>query len=146
MPYIKMPSKDTTVWSVIKNVKLPDETPMLDQIRSRVIECILLRIPLPPFYARRMSQSEPMVMLMGTERLCAVKDFVAGEYPLTGLKLLTTLEGQKWKELPKHIQTRIKNTKAVCHIIEPETEDEETNFIISSLKVMSKLDRNELES
>lgn len=61
--------------------------------RSRLIESILLRIPLPMFY---FSQDEEGVFYVvdGLQRLSAINSFMNNGYPLRGLEYLTACDGK----------------------------------------------------
>ncbi len=88
--------------------------------RSRLIESLLLRIPLPVFYVAA-DEKENWNVVDGVQRMSAMARFVAGEYPLTKLQYLTSLEGCRHDELPVRLQRRISETVLVVHIIEPGT-------------------------
>lgn len=135
--YIKIVKKQTPVWNLVRNVSDP-EIEMKDvRLKSRFIECLLLRIPLPESYLIRLDPE--LEILFGQHQIYAVKEFITGLFPLTGLKLCPEHEGKFWGDLDKNVKSRIKNTQVITHIIEPETDEEALTFIRSSIKLTYKL-------
>ncbi len=99
-----------------------------DQNQSRLIESMLLRIPLPTFYAAEL-KNESWVIVDGVQRLTAITRFIAPESvaswatPLTlhGLQYLSQYEGASFRDLPGRLQTRLLETQVVLHLIRPGT-------------------------
>lgn len=92
-----------------------------DKAQSRLIESILIRIPLPAFYVDGISD-DLMAVIDGIQRLTALKRFVLdNELRLTGLEFLTDLDGKTFKELPRGLQRRIEETMVTVNIIEKGT-------------------------
>lgn len=93
------------------------------QAQSRLIESMLLRIPLPTFYAAE-TDDERWVMIDGVQRLTTIARFVdpdsIGMPPLT-LKKLEYLgkdyEEKRFSDLPGRLQTRLLETEVVVHLI-----------------------------
>jgi CRISPR/Cas system CSM-associated protein Csm2 small subunit len=89
--------------------------------QSRLIESLLLRIPLPTLYAAE-SGEESWAIVDGIQRLTTIARFVSPEVidaePLTlrGLEYLR-YDGYKYSELPGGLQTRIDETELVIHLI-----------------------------
>ncbi len=89
--------------------------------RSRVVESLLLRLPLPAFYFDA-SAPEHWLVIDGRNRLAALDAYVnGGSLGLTALEFLDHLEGQAFEALPRHFQRRILETKATCHLIQEGT-------------------------
>jgi hypothetical protein len=90
--------------------------------QSKLIESLLLRIPLPTLYAAE-SGEDSWVIVDGIQRLTTIARFVAPEVigadPLTlsGLEYLQNYEGYKYAELPGALQTRIDETELIIHLI-----------------------------
>jgi hypothetical protein len=92
--------------------------------KSRLIESILLQIPLPVFYFAE--DGEGMMRVVdGLQRLSTVNDFVGdganGNFSLTGLEYLDNVNGKYFSELPTPLRRRIYNTQIVVHVIDPTT-------------------------
>lgn len=92
--------------------------------KSRLIESILLQIPLPIFYFAEDGDGRMRVM-DGLQRLAAVADFVGdgpGEiFALTDLEYLDDMKGKYFNELAPPWRRRIYNTQIVAHVIDPTT-------------------------
>lgn len=95
--------------------------------KSRLIESIMLRIPLPVFYVAA-DADENWRVVDGLQRLTTIYDFVAGEptyrFPLRGLEYLTDYEGAYFEDLPRSINRRINETELNINVIENGTPDE----------------------
>ena len=92
--------------------------------KSRLIESILLQIPLPAFYFAEDSDGA-MRVVDGLQRLSTVHDFVRGSdkeaFSLTGLEYLEDQKGKRCKDLPPMWRRRIDKTQIVAHVIDPTT-------------------------
>jgi len=89
--------------------------------RSRLVESLLLRVPLPAFYIDA-STPDRWSVVDGLQRLAALDAFVNhGAFGLSGLEFLDHLEGKTFKELPRHFQRRILETKVTGHLIQEGT-------------------------
>tara|TARA_R110000824_G_scaffold3839_2_gene18324 strand:+ start:573 stop:1706 length:1134 start_codon:yes stop_codon:yes gene_type:complete len=95
--------------------------------KSRLIESILLRIPLPVFYVAADSE-ENWQVVDGLQRLTTIFDYVCGEqkntFALKGLEYLTPYEGAYFAELPRSIKRRINETELNINVIEYGTPEE----------------------
>lgn len=94
--------------------------------RSRLIESILLGIPLPAFYFNQ-DQDGILQVVDGVQRLTTVHGFTAGGEALTGLEYLKDLEGCTFGDLgTKHsaLKRRLQQTQIFANVIEPQTPDE----------------------
>ncbi len=90
--------------------------------QSRLIESLLLRIPLPHFYAAE-SGEDSWAVVDGIQRLSTIARFVdPGAIEATPLKLqkleyLDRYNGLQYDELPGSLQTRINETELIVHLI-----------------------------
>ena len=90
--------------------------------QSRLIESLLLRIPLPTLYAAE-SGEESWAIVDGIQRLSTIARFidpdVIGARPLRlrQLEYLQRYDGRYYAELPPALQTRINETELIIHLI-----------------------------
>ncbi|RAO52730.1 hypothetical protein LUPAC06_05591 [Micromonospora saelicesensis] len=104
--------------------------------KSRLVESILLQIPLPAFYFAEDADSM-MRVVDGLQRLSTIKDFVRGEdrerFALTDLEYLHDEQGKVFAELLPALQRRLHNTQIVVHVIAPTTSPEVTYNIFKRI-------------
>jgi hypothetical protein len=92
--------------------------------QSRLIESMILKLPIPPFYFDGKDDNRWEVV-DGLQRLSTVKRFVLdGILKLDGLEFLQQLNGLHFHELSREMQRRIKSYSITVHIIEAGTPDE----------------------
>lgn len=92
-----------------------------DERMSRLIESILIRIPLPVLYFDATDDAKWLVV-DGLQRLSTLKRFVIDQsLVLTRLEYLRAHEGKRFSELPRDLQRRIEETQVTAHLIEPGT-------------------------
>ena len=91
--------------------------------KSRLIESLLLRIPIPVFYVSS-NYNEEWAIVDGVQRISTMHDYVAGNFALTRLEYLSRLNGKRHDELPRSMQRRINETQLVVNIIDPGTPEE----------------------
>lgn len=89
--------------------------------QGRLIESLLIRIPLPAFYMDGTDDDEWLVV-DGLQRLTALKHFVVdGSLRLEGLEFLKNLEGKSFDQLPRSFQRRIEETQVTVFVIQEKT-------------------------
>ncbi|MFF4084484.1 DUF262 domain-containing protein [Streptomyces sp. NPDC001777] len=93
--------------------------------KSRLIESVLLQIPLPAFYFAEDTDGL-MRVVDGLQRLSTIRDFVRGGtergFALKGLEYLKgAVEGKRFEDLPAPWRRRIYNTQIVTNVIDPTT-------------------------
>jgi hypothetical protein len=92
--------------------------------KSRLIESILIRIPLPAFYIDA-TNDEQWLVVDGLQRLSALKNFVSDKtLKLTGLEYLTELTERTYDQLERRYQRRILETQVTAYLIAQGTPDE----------------------
>ena len=97
--------------------------------QSRLIESLLLRIPLPSFYASE-NYDEEWEVVDGIQRLTAIARFISPELVpqeplcLTRLEYLgTRFNRTTFEELPTRLKRRLLETEFTFHVIRPGTPD-----------------------
>lgn len=89
--------------------------------KSRLIESVLMNLPLPRLYFAE-NDDETEEVVDGQQRLSALFRYMDDEYPLTGLRAETQLNGKSWSDLDKKIQNRIKNFALSTVVIKKESD------------------------
>jgi len=88
--------------------------------KSRLIESILLGIPLPSFYFSEDKQGK-MQVVDGLQRLTAISLFGNDEFPLRELEYLKELEGLTFSGLEPVFRRRLNTTQIFVNVIDPQT-------------------------
>jgi len=92
--------------------------------QSRLIESILIRIPLPAFYVDA-TDDDKWLVVDGLQRLTTLKRFILDEtLKLSELEFLTTFEGKTYSDLPRQYQRRITETQVTVYLIDKGTPSE----------------------
>lgn len=102
-----------------RNASLWDKKKM-----SRLIESILLRLPLPVFYFD-VSDPDKWIVVDGLQRLSALKEFIVDKsFRLRDLEFLKDLKGKNYEELDKNLKRVINETQIITYQIEAQTPKE----------------------
>jgi hypothetical protein len=91
--------------------------------KSRLIESLLLKIPLPVFYVAA-DDKDRWAVVDGIQRLTTIYDFVKNKFPLHGLEYLTQLNDETFQTLPRTFQRRIEETSLAMNLILDGTPEE----------------------
>jgi len=101
--------------------------------QSRLIESVLLRLPLPAFYFDEIIENENDIekrrsvwqVIDGLQRCSAFNHFIIKEdLSLENLEFLIRFNGRKYSELPRELQRRIQQTPITTYIVEKGTPEE----------------------
>jgi hypothetical protein len=78
-----------------------------DILASRLVESILLNVPIPPCY---LSQNEEFQLdvIDGQQRLFSIYRFLENQFSLTGLEVLTDLNGSRFHQISTRLQRQLK--------------------------------------
>lgn len=91
--------------------------------QSRLIESLMLRIPIPAFYFDG-TNDEKWLVVDGLQRLTAIRRFVIDQdLKLNDLEYLTEHEGKTFAELPRPLRRAIREADIVWYLIMPGTPD-----------------------
>ena len=94
---------------------------MWDNVRkSRLIESLLLRIPIPAFYVAA-DDEDRWKVVDGIQRLSSINSYIHNDFLLRKLEYLSDFEGKRYEDLPRAMQRRIKETELVVNVISPNT-------------------------
>ena len=94
-----------------------------NQRKSRLIESLLLRIPIPVFYVAA-NEEEQWSVVDGLQRMSTIHEYVTGAFALQRLEYRKELNGQRHDLLPRPMRRRIGETQLVVNVIEPGTPPE----------------------
>ncbi|MGI9249995.1 MAG: DUF262 domain-containing protein [Pseudohongiellaceae bacterium] len=128
---VRVETKNTQMSTMIKRIKNNEInlTPDFQRLggiwpkvaKSRLIESMLIKIPLPAFYMDA-SDEDNWLVVDGLQRLSTIKEFVVdNKLELSQLEFLTKYNGHKFNELPRNFQRRIEETDIVLYLIQPGT-------------------------
>jgi hypothetical protein len=103
--------------------------------KSRLIESLLLNIPVPPVFLYE-SEAARYEVMDGQQRLNAVREFLAGDFALTGLPVLKPLNGIRYSRCPPRIKRALDraNLSAIVLLLESETEKTEGRLTLTDIR------------
>jgi len=104
--------------------------------KSRLIESLLLNIPIPPVFLYENDGARYEVM-DGQQRLNAIKEFQEGEFYLTGLEVLSPLNGLRYSKAPPRIKRALDRASisAIVLLLESDSERSPDNeFTITDVR------------
>ena len=88
--------------------------------KAKLIESILMAIPLPLFYFAE-NKNGGLSVVDGLQRLYAIKDFMNDEYVLKDLAYLQTKNGLKFSQLERNDQQRIERYQLQVNVMSSST-------------------------
>lgn len=108
-----------------------------DEFSSRLIESLILNIPIPTIYLSQDVDVDEEVsddisrysVIDGQQRLTAIKDYFKGEYSLIGLDTLIELNGTFYNDLPPFLTRRLEERTIKCMRIDS-TADSQVKYDI----------------
>lgn len=96
-----------------------------DTFASRLIESILLNVPVPPCFLAQNDDFE-LEVIDGQQRIFSIYRFIDNQFTLSGLEALIELNGKKFFQLEK-LQNKLSNHTLRCVVITNDS-DEELRF------------------
>ncbi|HHP0465040.1 TPA: DUF262 domain-containing protein [Vibrio harveyi] len=126
---IQMESRVQSVYALISRVEHGEiSTPTYqrgsvwtDETKSRLIESLIVKIPIPIFYLDATDEDDWKIV-DGLQRITTLKEFIIDKtLTLTGLEYIEDLEGCNFDELPRTFQRRILETDVTVLFINPGT-------------------------
>lgn len=91
-----------------------------DDISSRLIESLILNIPIPIIYISQdvdvdeETEESRYSVIDGQQRLTAIYDFMNNQYALEGMPILKPLNGYKYESLPPFLIRRLEERTIKC--------------------------------
>ena len=91
--------------------------------KSRLIESLLLNVPIPPIFLYETDSARYEVM-DGQQRLNAIKEFLEGDFALSGLQVLSPLNGLRYPRCPPRIKRALDRSSlsAIVLLMESDTD------------------------
>lgn len=103
------------------------------KLQSRLIESILINIPIPPLFVYEIRSNVHEVM-DGQQRISAIKAFYSNELVLEGLERWPELNGKTYSKLPKAIQDGIDRRSITwISVLRESTENDEEAMLLKQL-------------
>lgn len=125
---------------------------MDNKLSSRLIESILMDVPIPVIYIAE-EKDGTFSVIDGQQRLTSFLSFIKGKYPdgrdfsLSSLKVLTELNKKKFADLDKSLQQKINTTTLHTIIIKKESQEDIKFEIFERLNTGSvKLNEDEIRN
>ncbi|HFS3812231.1 TPA: DUF262 domain-containing protein, partial [Escherichia coli] len=88
-----------------------------DDKKSKLIESILMKLPLPGFYFGEKPNGN-WVVIDGLQRTTTICDYMSGHFSLKGLSILEHLNGKSFKDLTRTEQRDIREYQITAYQIE----------------------------
>ncbi len=87
--------------------------------QSKLIESVLMRLPLPVFYFAETAEGK-IIVVDGVQRLRTFQRYLDNEFKLKGLESTRPeINGKFFKDLPPKYQARIEDTNLTLYLIDP---------------------------
>jgi hypothetical protein len=94
-----------------------------DKLASRLVESVLLNVPIPPCYLSENEDNE-LDVIDGQQRIYSLYRFVNNEFALSGLEAITEFNTKRFFELPSKEQRKIKTHTLRCVVVTNESHPE----------------------
>lgn len=80
-----------------------------DKQASKLVESVLLGIPIPTIYLCQ-EEDNSYSVIDGQQRITSLVKYLKNEFALSGLKELNELNGKYYKDLPKEVKTKLRTS------------------------------------
>ncbi len=94
-----------------------------DTLASRLVESVLLNVPIPPCYLSENEESE-LDVIDGQQRIYSLYRFVENQFALKGLEALPEFDNKRFFELPSKEQRKLRTHTLRCVVITNESHPE----------------------
>lgn len=94
-----------------------------DKLASRLVESVLLNVPIPPCYLSENDESE-LDVIDGQQRIYSLYRFMENQFALRELEALPELDGKRFFELPSKEQRKLRTHTLRCVVITNESHPE----------------------
>jgi Protein of unknown function DUF262 len=103
--------------------------------KSKLIESLLLNIPIPPVFLYESDAARYEVM-DGQQRLNAVKEFISGDFALTSLTVLKPLNGIRYSRCPPRIKRALDRASlsAIVLLLESSSENADNQLSMTDVR------------
>lgn len=103
--------------------------------KSKLIESLLLNIPVPPIFLYESDAARYEVM-DGQQRLNTVKEFLAGDFALTSLTVLKPLNGIRYSRCPPRIKRALDRASlsAIVLLLESDAESAQNRLTMTDMR------------
>ena len=94
-----------------------------DKFASKLIESLLLNVPIPPIYLSETEDYEYDV-IDGQQRVYSIYRFLDNQFKLQGLEVLSELNKLNFFEIPSKLQSKLKHCSIRCIVITSDSHPE----------------------
>lgn len=115
-----------------KDIELQPDFQRKDRIwkadkKSKLVESILMRLPLPVFYFGEKLDSS-WIVVDGLQRTTSIYDFMSNKFPLANLEILSNLNGKYFKDLSRTEQRDIREYAITAYLID--VDERNSNLVV----------------
>jgi hypothetical protein len=104
--------------------------------KSRLIESLLLNVPVPPIFLYE-AESARYEVMDGQQRLNAIKEYLEGDFALSGLQVLAPLNGLRYSRCPPRIKRALDRSSLSAIVLLLESDNDllaGSTFTISDIR------------
>ncbi|MCK5719096.1 MAG: DUF262 domain-containing protein [Thiomargarita sp.] len=120
----KIQSKDIDLKPAYQRNYIWDTNDSSQNKCSRLIESLLLNIPIPVIYFAEQAETLKYEVIDGQQRLRTFHRFIEDEFPLNGLKIRDDINGKKYSELEEKDRNEIRKRSIRAIVILNESDEE----------------------